>query len=243
VINQKVVAGLLSESGVELTIANDGQEALDILEKNSDFHMVLMDAHMPNVDGFEATKAIRANPKYEHIVVVALSGDTAADDIRKMKEAGMEEQLEKPLRMDDFYNVLYGYTKPVITQSYDEQNETTVPVNAVMTKELNGEKGLEVCGGDESFYKDILTEFTTTYSNTVLQLQGLLEQENIKKADKLLLDFIGICANIGADNVRSIALELKHAIKNNQQKDYFRLFDDLDFHLSILLKDIESYNK
>ena len=152
VINQKVINGLLAGSGINIVMADDGQIALDILEKDSDFLLVLMDAHMPRVDGFEATRAIRSNPKYDHILVVALSGDTASDDIAKMKAAGMAEQLEKPLRMDSLYDILYAYTG----QESKEENSDYSEV--VMTKALNGEKGLATCGGDEEFYHEILNE-------------------------------------------------------------------------------------
>lgn len=235
VINQKVIQGLLSDTGIEITIADDGQIALDILAQNSDFDMVLMDAHMPRVDGFEATRQIRANPNYEHIVVVALSGDTAADDIRKMTESGMEEHLEKPLRMDDFYDILYAYTMS------SDDTCTHDFVEVIMTKELNGDKGLNVCGGDLVFYKDILSEFTTTYTDTSHELIELLERKETVVADALLLDFIGITANIGADNIRSIALELKEAIKDIEEQSYVTILDDFEVHLRALLKDIAAY--
>ena len=109
-INQKIIKGLLADTGIEVVLADDGQIALDILERDSNFLMVLMDVQMPRVDGFEATRQIRANPNYNHIVVVALSGDTAADNIEKMKVAGMSEQLEKPLKMTALYDILYAYT-------------------------------------------------------------------------------------------------------------------------------------
>jgi CheY-like chemotaxis protein len=108
-INQKVIKGILSESGIDLTILNDGQEVLKQLEKDDRFCIILMDVHMPNMDGFEATKAIRQNQKYSHITVVALSGDVATDDIKKMTMSGMQENLEKPLSMDSLYDILYAY--------------------------------------------------------------------------------------------------------------------------------------
>ena len=234
-INQKVITGLLNDSGIEITIADDGQIALEILEKNSDFDIILMDAHMPRVDGYEATRIIRANSKYEHIVVVALSGDVAADDIRKMQEAGMEEHLEKPLRMEAFYDILYAYTKANNMEKPDDS------IEIVMTKELNGDKGLSVCGGDEEFYKDILNEFINTYTNTSSELLELLQNSQVQRADALLLDFIGITANIGADTIKDVALELKELIKDTEEKSYITILDDFEVHLEALLKDIQDY--
>ena len=235
-INQKVINGLLNESGIEITMADDGQIALDILEENSDFNIVLMDAHMPRVDGFEATRTIRANPNYEHIVVVALSGDTAADDIKKMQEAGMQEQLEKPLRMNALYDILYAYTKADNAAGVKSEF-----VEVVMTKELNGDKGLDICGGDEDFYRDILSEFVKNYSTSPKDLKELVENNEIVKADAILLDLVGITANIGADNINIIINDLKEAIKDVEEKSYITLLDDYEQHLKILMSDIRDY--
>ena len=235
IINQKVISGLLKNSGIEITMADDGQVALDILEKNSNFDLILMDAHMPRVDGFEATRIIRNTPTYEDIVIVALSGDIAVDDIRKMNEAGMQEHLEKPLNMDSFYDILYAYTKDSSHTKVDSYKEV------VQTKELTGNKGLAICGGDENFYKDILAEFTLSYSNTSNKLLELLQNKNMLDADALLLDFIGIVGNIGADTIKIIALDLKEAIKDKEEKTYITILDDFDMHLEILLKDIAAY--
>ncbi len=234
-INQKVLTGLLAGSGIELVMADDGQEALDILKQDSDFLLILMDAHMPRVDGFEATRIIRSIPEYDHILVVALSGDTATDDIAKMKDVGMAEQLEKPLRMDSLYDIIYAYSGQTVVK--DDANFLQV----IMTKELNGEKGLQTCGGDEEFYRDILNEFVQTYENSTNTLGDLLHSEKLKEADKLLLDIIGITANIGAIPLNTIASDIKTALHNTQEKSYLSLINQYKTHLDNLLQDIKEY--
>lgn len=234
-INQKVISGLLADTGIDLVMANDGKEALDILEKDNNFSFILMDAHMPRIDGFEATKAIRANPRYEHILVVALSGDTAADDIKKMQNAGMQEHLEKPLRIDALYDILYAYTGP------DMQEDGQEYVKVIMTQELNGDKGLNICGGDEAFYREILHEFVQNYSDSAQTINIYLQNKQLAQADQLLLDIIGITANIGADTLNSFAKDLKDALGDTQEKSYVSLVDQYEKHLNSLLKDIKSY--
>lgn len=234
-INQKVINGLLADTGIELVMANDGKEALEILEKDKDFKFVLMDAHMPRIDGFEATRRIRANPEYDHILVVALSGDTAADDVKKMHDAGMEEHLEKPLRMDALYDILYAYTSPSVEEDSGEY------IEVVMTQELNGDKGLSVCGGDEAFYHEILDEFVRDYGDSAQKIHTFLEENQIQQADKLLLDILGVSANIGADTLHEIAKDLKDALQDVEEKSYLSLVDQYEKHLSSLLEDIKSY--
>jgi len=235
-INQKVIKGLLADSGIEIIIADDGQEALNILEKDDNFSIILMDAHMPRIDGFEATRIIRQNPQYDHILIVALSGDTATDDIKKMHDAGMEEQLEKPLKMDALYDIFAAYYEEDENQ-LDDDEYISVP----MTKELDGDKGLEVCGGDKNFYLEILNEFVTNYSDSAIKLNNLLNNTEIAKADKLLLDIVGLTANIGATNLYNIAQNLKEAIYDQEGKSYLTILAEYKKHLDRLLVDIKDF--
>ncbi|WP_415396295.1 response regulator [Sulfurimonas sp. CS5] len=116
IINQKIITSLLSNSGIGITMADDGQFLLEILEKDKNYHFILMNAYMPRVDGFEATRKIRMNPNYNHIVIIALNEDTTVEEIKKMTEAGMDKYLKKPLKMESLYEILYAYTNsPVIT--------------------------------------------------------------------------------------------------------------------------------
>ena len=246
-INQKVISGLLGDSGIKLTMANDGQEVFDILEKDDDFLMILMDANMPRVDGFQATREIRANPKYDHIVVVALSGDTATDDVKRMSEAGMAEHLEKPLRMDSLYDVLYAYSNSKEEKEKEEEEEKEKTRNDVayievpMTKELHGDKGLAICGGDEKFYLEILREFVNTYADSAHKLRALLTDSQIKTADKLLLDIIGVSANIGAEEFTKAANNLKETLQDTEEKSYFTNLEQYQSHLQRLVKDIKDF--
>ncbi|MBA1432917.1 MAG: response regulator [Epsilonproteobacteria bacterium] len=229
IINQKVIQGLLADSGIEVVIANDGVEALEILQKDNNFNIILMDAHMPRMDGFEATRKIRSNPQYDHIVVVALSGDTASDDIRKMSEAGMEEHLEKPLKMDALYDILYAYA-PV------EKDETA----GASYSELNVDEGLEISGNDSNFYNEILREFIVSYKDAHEIIDTLIKHNKLTNADQILLDISGVAANIGADKLHNTAVNLKTSLKNNDNEKSRLLFDFKE-HLSNLLKEIEQY--
>lgn len=231
-INQKVILGVLADSGIDVVVANDGQEALDILQTDTDFVIILMDVHMPRVDGFKATRTIRQNPAYNHITVVALSGDTASDDIKKMKEAGMDEHLEKPLKVDDLYDILYQYSNKV-TSKQQEQEE--VSSSDLIT--LDTQRGLEISGNDANFYHDILKEFLTLYSNSAQELEILLKNNKKDQADKLLLDIIGVSANIGADALTECANNIKSSIPANKKID----LNTYDKKMQELVKNINNY--
>jgi CheY-like chemotaxis protein len=235
-INQKVINGLLADSGIEITLVDDGQFLLETLEKNSDFNFILMDVHMPRVDGFEASKRIRKNPKYNHIIIVALSGDTAPDDILKMTQAGMEEHLEKPLKMESLYNILYAYTQNDIEHKIPDEF-----IEVDITNNLNTDQGLQICGDDIDFYHEILSEFVNIYKDSPTELKELIDAGKIQNADRYLLDLSGITANIGAINISKTVLELKKAIVQPKDARCVELLKEYENSLNTLLEDIKNY--
>jgi len=228
-INQKVIKGLLAGTGIEITMADDGQDALDILKRKNDFSLILMDAHMPRVDGFEATRTIRKNAQYNHIPIVALSGDIAPDDVKKMKNAGMQEHLAKPLKISALYDVFYAYTQKVSQK------------NHVPPQELNIKNGLKICGNDEAFYKELLHDFRNMYKDSTHLLGKYLRAGQLKKADALLLDIVGLTANLGADSFHSIAQEIKAALKDTTEQSYLTLVEQYQLQLNHLLLEIKKY--
>ena len=242
-INQKVIKGLLAASGIELVMADDGQIALDTLEKDSDFVMVLMDAHMPNVDGFEATRQIRANANYNNIVVTALSGDTAADDIRNMINAGMQEQLEKPLRMDALYDILYRYADTINEKKEEapkEEVKATAPQQTT-SKGLDTEKGLTTCGGDKDFYIELLNEFAASYEESKVKLDGYLNAGDLTGADKLMHEIVGVSGNIGATSLHAHVTTIRETIKAGDTQKCLTLTAKYEELLMQVLEEIVDY--
>jgi CheY-like chemotaxis protein len=230
-INQKVIRGLLADTGIIISMADDGQEALDILKKDDNFSMILMDAHMPRVDGFEATRTIRKNTQYNHIPIVALSGDIASDDIKRMKAVGMQEHLAKPLKISAFYDILYAYSK-----------EST-PQRMIQAHELDTAVGLNICGNDKEFYKEILNQFVGMYEDSTHLLGEYLHNHELKKADALLLDIIGLTANLGANSLHDIAQDIKAALKDTKEESYLTLVEHYKMQLENLIEDIKKYGQ
>jgi len=103
-VNQKLALRLLEKRGFEVTVAGDGQIALKELEKKA-YHLVLMDMQMPNMDGFEATGAIRAKEKLNggHIPIVAMTAHALKGDEERCIAAGMDGYVSKPIRTNELF--------------------------------------------------------------------------------------------------------------------------------------------
>ena len=108
-VNQRVVAGLLKKRSYQVTVAGTGREALAAIEQkaveHSQFDLVLMDLQMPDMDGYEATAALRAREREEggRLPVVALTANAMQGDRENCLEHGMDGYLSKPVRPADLF--------------------------------------------------------------------------------------------------------------------------------------------
>ncbi|WP_026180303.1 ATP-binding protein [Hahella ganghwensis] len=94
-VNQLVAKTILKKLGYEVSIAQNGKEALDIIE-NEEFDIVLMDCHMPVMDGYEATRHIRQNPRFDDLPIVAVTANVMQGDKERCMSCGMNDYLTKP---------------------------------------------------------------------------------------------------------------------------------------------------
>ena len=109
-INQEIIYSFLTELNLSVTLANNGQEALDILEKQN-FDCIFMDIQMPVMDGLTAAKTIRQTGRaaIKNIPIIALSAHVLPDEIHKSFEAGINAHLEKPLDYEKILKCLAQY--------------------------------------------------------------------------------------------------------------------------------------
>ncbi|KZN44585.1 hybrid sensor histidine kinase/response regulator [Pseudoalteromonas luteoviolacea] len=104
-INQVVICAMLEKLGLRVDLAKDGQQVLEKIEQDY-FDLILMDVHMPKMDGIEATKHIRAHPKYSQMVIIAITANVFLEDIATYYSAGMDDFVAKPVEMTKLESVL-----------------------------------------------------------------------------------------------------------------------------------------
>jgi len=108
-VNQKVADIMLKKLNCEVTLANNGKEAVAKLQQANDFELIFMDCQMPEMDGFEATREIR-KMETKHIPIVALTANAMEGDAQRCQAAGMDDYLSKPVKLQDFERVLQRWT-------------------------------------------------------------------------------------------------------------------------------------
>ena len=111
-MNQELAQELLRNAGVQVVLANHGQEAVDILANDPNFDGVLMDCQMPVMDGYSATREIRRKPQFKDLPIIAMTANAMAGDKEKVIEAGMWDHIAKPLNVGEMFATIARWIKP-----------------------------------------------------------------------------------------------------------------------------------
>ncbi|MDH5479258.1 MAG: response regulator [Nitrosomonas sp.] len=102
IVNQQVARAMLAKLGLQMVLANNGQEAISLVKTNNNFELILMDCQMPIIDGYEATIAIRqlaTKQGGKYLPIVALTANAMSDDRQKCLDVGMDDFLSKPFTL------------------------------------------------------------------------------------------------------------------------------------------------
>jgi len=197
VIDQKVMYSILTKVGINITIANHGEEALEYLDKDNKYDLILMDISMPIMDGYETITKIRNQAKFDNIPIIALTSLALDNDINKIFRVGTNGYLRKPLKIGYLYSTL---------QEFLGEQDTAVPIKRVVSKvkEYSGrdgldvEKGIRLSGGSEELYKEVLDEFLSAYEDSGTSLALWVNEGRYEHVKRLCLDMKGLTGSIGA---------------------------------------------
>ncbi len=110
-VNRIIVKEMLKKYEVDITEAGDGEEAVSTVEENDPFDLILMDVMMPDVDGYEATKRVRAiaDSAKANVPIIAMTGDVSDEDITTALKSGMNDHIAKPVDSDILTEKIYTY--------------------------------------------------------------------------------------------------------------------------------------
>jgi CheY-like chemotaxis protein len=201
-VNQKVAQRILGKFGAQVVTANHGIEALEYLAKQG-FDIVLMDCQMPVMDGFEATRRIRAGEKsrgaLHGIPIVALTANVQNEDRERCIEAGMNAHLGKPLEPDKLCECLLQLL---------DRNDVAVDLQSLR----------ELTGGDAEFERDLIDTFIATGDRTLLDITEALGRNDLVTVGKRAHALKGSSANIRANALSLAAAQLEDAAKRRQSE-------------------------
>jgi signal transduction histidine kinase/CheY-like chemotaxis protein/HPt (histidine-containing phosphotransfer) domain-containing protein len=200
-INQIVAHAILTQAGVNIGQAKNGQEAIKKWQQGN-YDLILMDCQMPVLDGYQATRMIREQEKKSdvHIPIVALTANALASERDKCIEAGMDDFLTKPFEEGDLLKVLKEWLKPVASDENKLVDEAKAEKNSQGIKgdildEQKFKQLAELMGDD---LKLVIDSFVTDASPRIEELVSAVEKKDSESIAKQLHSLRGICGNVGA---------------------------------------------
>ena len=240
-INQQVAREILESAGLRVTLANNGQEAVDAVQKDN-YDAVLMDVQMPVMDGYTATRKIREwekevqkansvlSPQSSALPIIAMTAHAMAGDEEKSLTAGMNGHVTKPIDPDQLFATLQKWiqptgkhvpVRPAVASAAKSAATETVPPKTVLPDSLPGfdlAEGLKRLRGNQSLYRKLLLDFGAKYTQVAAEIRQALDAGDLKQAHSLIHNLKGLAGNLAATELQAAAIEMEKLVKGGQAK-------------------------
>ncbi len=196
--NQELARDLLGSAQIVVRIANNGREAIDMLARER-FDAVLMDCQMPVMDGYEATRELRRDPRWVDLPVIAMTANAMVGDRDKVLAAGMNDHIAKPINVIEMFATLARWIRPDV---------------AVASGGFPGIESAAALGrlmGDEQLYRRLLAMFRDREASFAARFSAARAAHDMLSATRLAHDLKSTSGTLGATAVREAAEALERA--------------------------------
>ncbi|MGJ0301915.1 response regulator [Aliarcobacter cryaerophilus] len=205
-INQEVASMFLQKAQIEVDIANNGLEAVEIYKKNQGkYDLILMDLQMPILSGYDATIQIREFDK--NIPIVALTAAAMIEDKEKVLKFGMNDHLSKPINSSELYNTIIKYSKK-ITKKDLIYSKSLSDENIVLDWEF-----LEKSLSNKELINKLLNKFIEQLNADFASIVEKVRENSID-APSLIHGLKGVSGNLGANSLFEICKKIDSKFKN-----------------------------
>jgi PAS domain S-box-containing protein len=214
-LNQELALALLRQAGMEVAVAGNGREALEHLARDARFDGILMDCQMPEMDGYEATRAIRANAAYDAIPIVAMTANAMAGDREKALAAGMSDHIAKPLDVRAMFATLAKWVRPAHPAA-----AVPPPAKATAAASLPPLPGIDTAAGlattlhNDALYTRLLRKFRDGQEGFRDLFRAARGDADRTAAARAAHTLKGSAGNLGAKGVQAAAGELETACRD-----------------------------
>lgn len=226
--NQLIAKSLLQQIGIEVILASDGEEAVALYDENKEkIALILMDLHMPVMNGYEAAKQIRQRSAI--IPIIAMTADVILGVKEKCEQSGIFHYISKPFNPERFLK----YIREIIIENSD------IPENRPPV--LDRVKGLNSMGGNEMVYRKVLNEYYIENQKTLDHLSMAIAQQRYTDAGQVVHKVKSSSGSIGAKSVYDLSTKLQKALEEVDESHIALLLKDFTLVFRKLLEEISEY--
>ena len=243
-INQQVAKEILEGADLIVSLADDGQQAVNMVQENP-YDAILMDIQMPVMDGYQATRKIREwetevrGQKTEdrkddsELPIIAMTAHAMAGDEDKSLQAGMNGHVTKPIDPDQLFSTLQKWIQPADTRTpirkadISAEKETVIQAPAAvpdapkLPDSLPGfdlAEGLGRLQGNQKLYRKLLLDFGAKYTEVAAEIRQALDSSDFEQAHSLIHNIKGLAGNLAASALQAAAVDLEKLVKGDQKK-------------------------
>ena len=225
-MNQEVARDFLERAGLMVSIANNGREGVEWVGRMR-FDLVLMDLQMPEMDGFEAVRRIRAMPEGANLPVVAMTAAALLEDRQATAAAGMSDHVAKPIVPADLLSTLLKWVKPGERSEAPPEPVVEAAANFPAVDGIDESEAFWRLGGNLALYNSLLGRLEANYRDLVTEVAGDLASGHAEQALVKLHSFKGTAASISAKQSARIAARIESLLKKPGEGDAHALLSTL----------------
>jgi PAS domain S-box-containing protein len=217
-VNQLLMHEVLAKVGVETTIAATGHEAVAAVAAGGAFDAVLMDIQMPEMDGYEATRRIRALPGRERLPIIAMTAHVMAEERERCLAAGMNAHLGKPVQVNRLYAALLRFVVPQPGAGVAGAGELDRPAAVAFTAipllpGIDVKAALDNLDGDADLFVRLLQTFAADKREACAEIDHALAAREWRTAERIAHGIKGIAGYLAADGLFAVAARLEAAFE------------------------------
>ncbi|MEI7845738.1 MAG: response regulator, partial [Chloroflexota bacterium] len=245
-INQLVASELLKGMGLKISLAHNGYEAIELVNKNS-FDAVLMDIQMPGIDGYETTAIIRKDPRhsYTRLPIIAITAHAMLGVREKALQFGLNDYISKPIDVIRLRKVLLTWLQPNENTPKEQPQTTLIEVTEQDTPSpviLDTKLALQRLDNNHRIYERLLQLFYADHKGTANAIRAAIRDEEYKLAHRLAHTLKGTGATIGAVQLQVACSSLENALAQNESALYENYLGQVESTLMDVINSILSKN-
>ena len=213
-INRQIATELLEAAGARVDIAVNGQQAIDRLHTMEPVHVVLMDLQMPVLDGYEATRRLRADPRFALLPIIAMTAHAMVEERDRCLALGMNGHLTKPIDPEALVRTvaqwaLRGGELPALLAP------PTAPVARAPSDEavLDTRAGIARVAGNVTLYARLLASFDTRQPQEAIALHAAIAEGRFEDASRAAHTLRGLSANLGMMQLAAALQRVEGALR------------------------------